>query len=183
MPRICASIIIVFLANALWHGARLNYLVSGLLHGTYRVTELLAGRAMSRAGWTLKAAWAAPVKVVRTLLVFALMTFAFIFFRGRNLTESLFVAANLFAGWGVLLRPAALAEAFRHTGLPPFVFFEASLLILIVEAVQFLRAAGPLRPRIAALPLWCRWSIYYAGAAAALLMVPQSVAPFIYFAF
>jgi D-alanyl-lipoteichoic acid acyltransferase DltB (MBOAT superfamily) len=183
MPRICASIIIVFLANALWHGARLNYLVSGLLHGTYRVTELLAGRAMSRAGWTLKAAWAAPVKVARTLLVFALMTFAFIFFRGRNLTESLFVAANLFAGWGVLLRPAALGEAFRHTGLPPFVFFEASLLILMVEAVQFLRSAGPLRPRIAALPLWCRWSIYYAGAAAALLMVPQSVAPFIYFAF
>jgi D-alanyl-lipoteichoic acid acyltransferase DltB (MBOAT superfamily) len=183
MPRICASIMLVFLANALWHGARLTYLVSGLLHGTYRVTELLASRAMSRAGWTMKEAWRRPVRIARTLLVFTLMTFAFVFFRGRNLTQSLFVAANLFAGWGVLLRPAALANAFRQTGLPPFVLFEASLLILVVEAVQFLRSAGPLRPRIAALPLWCRWSIYYAGAAAALLMVPQSVAPFIYFAF
>lgn len=183
MPRICASIMVVFLANALWHGARLNYLVSGLLHGTYRVTELLAGRAMSRAGWSLKAVWSRPVRFARTLLVFALMTFAFIFFRGRNLPASLSAAARLFAGWGVLLHPAALADGFRRTGLPPFALIEAAGLILAVEAVQLLRSAGPLRPRIAVLPFWWRWSLYYAGAAAALLLVPQKVAPFIYFAF
>jgi alginate O-acetyltransferase complex protein AlgI len=183
MPRICASIVVVFLANALWHGARLNYLVSGLLHGTYRVTELLAGRAISRAGWTLKAAWSRPVRVARTLLVFALMTFAFIFFRGRNLAQSLSVAARLFSGWGTMMHPAAVSEGFRQAGLPSFVAIQAAGWILVVEAVQFLRAAGPLRPRIAALPAWRRWSLYYAAAAAALLLVPQSVAPFIYFAF
>jgi hypothetical protein len=158
-------------------------MVSGLLHGTYRVTELLASRAMSRAGWTLKAVWARPVKIARTLLVFALMTFAFVFFRGRNLTESLSVAARLFAGWGVLFHSAALAEGFGLTGVPSFALVEAALLIVVVESVQLLRSAGPLRPRIAALPFWCRWSLYYAGATAALLLVPQSVAPFIYFAF
>jgi hypothetical protein len=56
-------------------------------------------------------------------------------------------------------------------------------LIAVVEAVVVLRSAGPLRPRIAALPFWWRWGLYYAGAAAALLLVPQTVAPFIYFAF
>jgi alginate O-acetyltransferase complex protein AlgI len=183
MPRICASIIVVFLANALWHGARLNYLVSGLLHGTYRVTELLASRAISRAGWTLKAAWSGPVKVARTVLVFALMTFAFVFFRGRNLSQSLSVAARLFSGWEVLVHPAAIAEGFRQTGLPSFAVMQAAGLILAVEVVQFLRSAGPLRPRIAALPAWCRWSLYYAAAAAALLLVPVAASPFIYFAF
>jgi D-alanyl-lipoteichoic acid acyltransferase DltB (MBOAT superfamily) len=183
MSRICASIMLVFLANALWHGARLNYVVSGLLHGTYRVTELLAGRAMSRAGWSLNAAWRGPVKVARTLLVFALMTFAFIFFRGRNLTQSLSVAARLFSGWGTLFHPAALAAGIAMADLPLFVVVEAVGWILAIEAVQFLRSAGPLRPRIAALPFWCRWSIYYAGAAAALLLVPQAVSQFIYFGF
>src|SRR3984893_12927228 len=99
MPRICASIVLVFLANGLWHGARWNYLISGLLHGTYRVTELLTGRAMSRRGWVVKPAWERPVKIVRTILVFSLMTFAFIFFRGDNLSQSLGVIGRLFSGW------------------------------------------------------------------------------------
>jgi alginate O-acetyltransferase complex protein AlgI len=183
MPRICASIIVVFMANALWHGARLNYLVSGLLHGTYRVTELLASRAMSRAGWTLNAAWRKPVKLARTLLVFSLMTFAFIFFRGRNLTQSLSVASRLFSGWSMLIHPAAFVREIGRTGLPAFMWFEAIGLIAVVEIVQLLRASGPLRPRIAALPFWWRWSLYYAGAAATLLLAPRMVAPFIYFAF
>jgi D-alanyl-lipoteichoic acid acyltransferase DltB (MBOAT superfamily) len=183
MPRVCASIMMVFLANALWHGARLNYLVSGLLHGTYRVTELLAGRAMSRAGWTLKESWRRPVKVARTLLVFSLMTFAFVFFRGRNLADSLSIAGRIFRGWAVLFHPAAMANGFRQTGLPAYAAIEAVGLIVVVEAIQWLRSSGPLRPRIAALPFWWRWSIYYAGATAAVLMVPLNVAPFIYFAF
>jgi len=183
MRRICASIIAVFLANALWHGARLNYLVSGLLHGTYRVTELLAGRAMSRAGWTVKAAWSKPVKLARTLLVFSLMTFAFVFFRGQNLAQCLRVTALLFNGWGTLLRPASILAEIVRAGVPMYMAMEGIGLILVVEIVQLLRAAGPLRPRIAVLPFWWRWRIYYAAAAAALLMVPRHVAPFIYYAF
>ena len=85
IPRICASIMVVFMANGLWHGARWNYLISGLLHGTYRVVELLAGRALSRSGRTLPQAWTGPVRILRTLTVFSLMSFAFLFFRGDSL--------------------------------------------------------------------------------------------------
>lgn len=183
MPRICFSIIVVFLANGLWHGARLNYLVSGLLHGTYRVTELLASRAISRAGWSLNTVWRGPVKIARTLLVFSLMTFAFLFFRGQNLTRSLQVVGRLFSGWGTLANPAAMAAGFDLAGLSRTQLLEAAGLILIIEVVQCLRSAGPLRPRIAALPFWWRWSLYYAGAAAVFLFVPRSGASFIYFAF
>jgi alginate O-acetyltransferase complex protein AlgI len=183
MPRICASIMAVFLANALWHGARLNYMASGLLHGTYRVTELLAGRAISRAGWTLKAAWHKPVKLARTLLVFSLMTLAFVFFRGQNLAQSLRVAGHLFTGWNALIHPTSIAAGILGTGVPAYMAIEAIGLILVVEMVQLLRGAGPLRPRIAALPFWWRWSLYYAGAAAVLMAVPRNVAPFIYYAF
>jgi alginate O-acetyltransferase complex protein AlgI len=183
MPRICASIMVCFLANALWHGARLSYMVSGFLHGTYRVTEVLAGRAMSRAGWALKEAWSMPVRVARTILVFSLMTFAFIFFRGRDLADSLAIAGRLFAGWGAMIHPADISAGLREAGLPAYAVFEAVVLIAVIELIQVLRASGPLRPRIAALPFWWRWGLYYAGAAAALLMAPQNVAPFIYFAF
>jgi D-alanyl-lipoteichoic acid acyltransferase DltB (MBOAT superfamily) len=181
--RICTSMITVFIANALWHGARLNYMVEGLLHGTFRTTEFLAGRAMSRAGWTMGDRWQKPVKLARTLLVFSLMTFAFLFFRGRNLGDSFRVIARLGAGWGKLLHPAAIAADLARCGVPMDSAIIAIGLILVVEAVLWLREEGPLRPRIAALPFWPRWTLYYASAAAALLLAPPAVTQFIYFAF
>jgi D-alanyl-lipoteichoic acid acyltransferase DltB (MBOAT superfamily) len=186
MPRICASIMLVFLANGLWHGARWNFLISGLLHGTYRVVELLAGRAISRAGWTLNAMWNWPVRIVRTVLVFCLMTFAFLFFRGENLPQTLRVVGALFSGWRQLADPsplAAMAAEAARAGLPEYYCLSAAGFILVIEAVQFLRSAGPLRPRIAALPGWCRWSFYYAAAAAVLLLAQPSSQQFIYFRF
>ena len=42
--------------------------------------------------------------------------------------------------------------------------------------------AGPLRPRIAALPLYWRWGLYYAGAAG-MLALATTGDPFIYFRF
>jgi alginate O-acetyltransferase complex protein AlgI len=183
MPRICGSIMLVFLANGLWHGARWNYLISGLLHGTYRVIELLAGRAMSRAGWTLSAIWSGPVRIARTMLVFSLMTFAFLFFRGDSLPQTLHVVALLFSGWGALANPAALAAQFASDGLTPLYLLSAAGLIAAIEAVELFRTAGPLRPRIAALPVGRRWSLYYAAVAALLLFGRQNGRQFIYFRF
>jgi len=182
MPRICGSIMIVFLANALWHGARWNYMISGLLHGTYRVSELLAGRAMSRAGWSVSTFWTRPVEVARTVLVFSLMTLAFLFFRGDNLAQTLGVVSRVFSGWNRIAHPSAIAAQWREAGVSGLYLLTAIGLIAIVEAVQFLRAAGPLRPRIAALPAAYRWTVYYA-AAAILLIAGESSVPFIYFQF
>ncbi len=183
MPRICASIVIVFLANALWHGARWNYLISGLLHGTYRVTELLAGRAMSRAGWALGAIWILPARIARTILVFSLMTFAFIFFRGANLAQSLQVVGRLFSGWTQVFSPAALSAEIVRSGMSTAAFLRAVELIFIVEAVVIVRSGGRLRCRIAALSPVYRWGLYYAAAAALLMFGGQIDQPFIYFRF
>jgi D-alanyl-lipoteichoic acid acyltransferase DltB (MBOAT superfamily) len=183
MPRICASIVVVFLANGLWHGARWNYLVSGLLHGTYRVTELLASRAMSRAGWTLNAIWTLPARIARTILVFSLMTFAFIFFRGANLSQSLKVVERLFSGWAQVFNPEALSAEIVRSGMTTAGFLRAAELIFVVEAVVILRSGGMLRSRIAALSPVYRWSIYYAAAAALLMLGGQIDQPFIYFRF
>jgi alginate O-acetyltransferase complex protein AlgI len=183
MPRICASIMTAFLANALWHGARWNYMVSGLLHGSYRVTELVCGRAMSRVGWTLDAAWLRPVKIARTLLVFSLMTFAFIFFRGENMTQSLSAVGRLFTGWGHVATIHSINEQLLTIGSSYFVVARLMLLICLVEAVQFLQARGPLRPRIAMAPAWARWGLYYAGVIALVALASPDQSSFIYFKF
>jgi len=183
MPRICASIMVAFLANGLWHGARWNYLVSGFLHGVYRVTELICGRALSRAGWTLDPAWSRPIRVARTVLVFSLMTFAFIFFRGDNLAQSLLAVRRLFVGWGHLMTLGSIQEEFLSIGFSPFLLTRILILICLVEAVEFLQARGPLRPRIAMAPAWVRWGLYYAGVIALVTLASPNQNPFIYFQF
>ena len=182
MPRVCASIMVVFLANALWHGARITYLVSGLLHGTYRVAELLGSRAISRAGWSLDDRWRRPVRWLRISVVFSLMTFAFIFFRGQSLSDSLDVVSRLFHGWGSIFQHTTSA-GIRGDRWPVVLIAKALGLIVLIQTVQVLRMRGPLRPRIAAMPYWCRWSLYYSSALAVVLLAPPTVSPFIYFAF
>jgi D-alanyl-lipoteichoic acid acyltransferase DltB (MBOAT superfamily) len=183
MVRICASIMTAFLANGLWHGAQWNYLVSGLLHGSYRVTELICGRAFSRSGRTLHSFWARPVRVARTIFVFLLMAFAFIFFRGESLAQSFHVIRRLFIGWGNIMNPSALAQELPAIGFSPTFLVRALLIICTVETVQFLQASGPLRPRIAMAPAWVRWGVYYAGVIALLTLANHNQAPFIYFQF
>ncbi len=184
MVRICGAIMATFLANGLWHGAQWNYLVSGLLHGFYRVTELICGRALSRSGWSLNPIWSRPVRFARTLLVFSLMTFAFIFFRGESLPHSLHIISRLFAGWGHIANRAAMTKELLSIGLSPGIIARGALCICLVETVQFLQARGPLRPRIALAPAWFRWGLYYAGMIALVTLANhQDHAPFIYFQF
>jgi len=178
MWRICGSIIVVFLANGLWHGLRWNYLISGLLHGTYRVIELLSGRAMSRAGWTAPPRWSGALRIARTLLVFSLMTLAFQFFRGNSLAQTWDVLSRMATGWNLNIAQMAMAADLLQAQ-----FAKAALLILFIQAIQTIRASQPLRPRIAAMPAAYRWAIYYAATAAVLLFGQTNSQPFIYFQF
>ncbi len=183
MPRVCGSIFVVFLANGLWHGARWTYLTSGLLHGSYRVTELLASRAISRRGWSLPASLDRAARIARTLLVFGLMTFAFAFFRGENMRQTLTVLSRVAHGWKGIASHGRPWTDFGNVGAGPLYLLFLVGLICVLQAVQFLQAAGPLRARINAQPFFLRWSFYGVGVVALLVLAPGGTQPFIYFRF
>lgn len=73
--RKCINTVIVFLVCGLWHGAGLNFLVWGFLHGIYSVIEVLC----HKQGWKVKGG---------RLLTFAAVAFAWIFFRAGSLEEA-----------------------------------------------------------------------------------------------
>jgi len=183
MSRVCGAIIATFVLNGLWHGARWNYLISGLLHGSYRVVELLAGRALSRQDWPLPPFLEAPVRVARTILVFLLMAFAFMFVRGDSLTNSLHVISRIGTAWDGISSFAAFTHSFQSVEIGPARLLLLLSLVLLVHAVNFAQAYGSLRARIAAQPFWFRWSFYYAAAIALLGFGPRAAQPFIYFQF
>ena len=91
------NIIIVFLVSGLWHGAALNFIVWGFLHGVYQVLgkvfqpqrdKIREGLHISRNSRMLD--------VFRRLCTFAFVTFAWIFFRAGSLTDALTVITKIF---------------------------------------------------------------------------------------
>ena len=79
---------IVFVVSGLWHGANWTFVIWGALHGLYVVVEALIHRRGTRI--RLPA-------VVKVLITFALVSFAWIFFRANSFADAGYVVTHLFA--------------------------------------------------------------------------------------
>lgn len=82
--RKCLNTMAVFLICGMWHGAGLNFVAWGLLHGVYSVADTLFGRKKSTGQEEKKVASAA-----RHVLTFLAVSFAWIFFRASGLKSAL----------------------------------------------------------------------------------------------
>lgn len=81
--RKCANTMVVFLVCGMWHGAGLNFVAWGLLHGIYSVAEALG----KRKGWKVKGG---------RILTFLAVAFAWIFFRASSLKTALYYVFRMF---------------------------------------------------------------------------------------
>jgi alginate O-acetyltransferase complex protein AlgI len=95
--------LITFAVCGLWHGEGLNFLIWGLLFGIY----------MSIANWTLGldkkfrkkfgiSTKSASYRIYGILITFILVTFAWIFFRSRNLTDAFLIIKKIYLFSGTL---------------------------------------------------------------------------------
>lgn len=98
------NVVVVFLVSGVWHGAGLNFIIWGLLHGIYQIIS----------NWTapLRQRLKAPLPhrmsdAVSTLGTFTLVCIAWVFFRALNVGEASMVLRGLVAG-GFHFSPAEL---------------------------------------------------------------------------
>lgn len=101
------NILLVFLLSGLWHGANWNFVVWGGIHGLYQAAGILYRRfhpSGSDGGVVLRG--------IRQLRTFALVCFAWIFFRSDSLGDALLLIKSLFMRWDLkgLASVGALAE-------------------------------------------------------------------------
>jgi D-alanyl-lipoteichoic acid acyltransferase DltB (MBOAT superfamily) len=145
------NLMATFLLVGLWHGASLTFLVWGGLHGLYLSLESrLRGRRP-----TGEERWSASRAVASGVLVFALVTFAWVFFRAPTLA-----AATDF-----------LVRAVTHPagGEGPGRFVPVLLLSAALFAYEWLTRGWEHGLSIAAAPLPARWATYL-GLCMALLV-------------
>ena len=145
-----------------WHGASWNFVFWGLLHGTYLVLERLAQKLFPR----FYASTNGLVLVLRWLIVFHAVCFAWIFFRASNFAEALAVIKNI-AG--------IFNGAYVWTPLASF--------LLLFMGIHFVGNRYHSKQRLADAPAWqCGLAL---GFALCVLWVytPAEHKAFIYFQF
>jgi alginate O-acetyltransferase complex protein AlgI len=123
MGRWIFNLFITFLVSGVWHGASVNFIIWGALHGLLISLESLNQR---KKFFNFKVPlW------MGTLWTFSVVCFAWIFFRANNLHDSFTIIANLFD-----YRHSFISEVNQSTGTDLYNFavgFPLIFLLLIFE--------------------------------------------------
>ncbi|MDD6853756.1 MAG: MBOAT family protein [Prevotella sp.] len=82
------NIFVTFLVSGIWHGASWTFIVWGILHGIFQIIEKMLGlQKYDKNNF---------IRIIRILITFFLVTFAWIFFRMTNLNAAIDVVCKIF---------------------------------------------------------------------------------------
>ena len=152
------NIMVVFIVSGLWHGAALNFIIWGTLHGLYLVigdilkpvkNEIVKVFKLNKNGF--------GYKLVQVLVTFIMVDFAWIFFRAGTFITALTLIKNMF-----YFNPWVFFDgSIFKLGLDPMDFLIAlsSLGIVIVE--NMMQRTRILRRELSRRPTVIRWSVYF----------------------
>ena len=164
LPRVYMNLMITFLVSGVWHGAGWTFVAWGLLHGAYQ--------CVGRATKPLQERLRIPV-VVRVIITFCLVTFAWIFFRAGSMGEALGVIRGIahipqdILSFTDLKNPLGLKEAVKTTfSLPAIGGFKgiakATFFILIFTFISFMTRNKTGLAVIREKPIMIRFALYFA---------------------
>jgi D-alanyl-lipoteichoic acid acyltransferase DltB (MBOAT superfamily) len=176
------NVFVVFAASGLWHGANWTFLIWGCLHFVFFAVSDLTLKTRSRLS-ALTGLAKTPLLhgAMQTAWTFALVCFAWVFFRAQSLVDAWLVVTGLTTGW----TEAAAWTSFRDHLLltAPFEITAGVFGILVMETYHWLESSGDVFERLARKPTALRWATYYALTASILLMGSFGERQFLYFQF
>ena len=185
------NIMAVFLVSGLWHGANWTYIVWGALHGFYMAFSVWTNGVREKIrsyfsflGTRILSAWQVAAS-------FALITFAWIFFRAPDLQSAWYIAGHMFGGFkdmavNFLADPSfGAASALKPLlmGQTKWEFLAAIAAIIFMEAVQYFERRGSVRTLLSGRPAPVRWGFYAVVVLAILNFGIVDRIQFIYFQF
>jgi alginate O-acetyltransferase complex protein AlgI len=162
--RFIFTIMFVFMVSGFWHGAGWTYIIWGALHGIYYLSDKY---------FPFK--WLSPEKKINQLLkmlfVFALVNFAWIFFRSKSVTISMILVENSFN----LLQTSL--------NFDKLYLLKCFSLIGILFVVSLIERKKDIVSYISEKPFALRWSVYYISAILLIAFGNYGIQEFIYFRF
>lgn len=180
------NILLVFLVSGLWHGANWTFAVWGMLHGFFLIVEKYSASFRNQLKRiTGLHQWKELNRVLSIFITFQLISFAWIFFRAKDLSTACQTVRS------ISFHPADLVNDFNYMWQqladqqlkPVFPLLLIGLLI-IFSLMEWLLKSKYIFPLEALIPKPIRWILYYAMIGLIMIFGVYEAAPnFIYFQF
>ncbi len=180
------NIFIVFLLSGLWHGAAWHYVVWGVVHGVMRIVGELTTEIRLKCYKHFHCQRdTLATKLWQVLCTFALVTIAWMFFRGESVHQALSLIRNMFTEFNPWVLSDGSLFAMGLDAKEWNVLIISLIILLLVDILRYKKTdlVGIFMQQ----NLWFRWLVFYGGVLAIVLFGvygPQyNAAQFIYFQF
>jgi len=168
---VCA-LLVTFLISGIWHGASWGFVVWGLLHGVYLSAAVLFQPWQKKIAKKNRYDKTRAAHILRVLVTFHLVAFAWIFFRANSLNDALFIIRSI----------ASDLPRIPDPGL--FKMFAAGLICMaFIYLFDLFRGTRTIEDLVLPRGVLVRWLFYYGLMAAIFSLGVFGQSKFIYFQF
>jgi D-alanyl-lipoteichoic acid acyltransferase DltB (MBOAT superfamily) len=185
VPRWYFNLFFVFLVSGFWHGANWTFIIWGAIHGFYLIFALVTKKfregfadvtGISKKPWLYNS--------LQTITTFFLVLLSWVFFRANSVDDALYILGQFPK---IVLNLPQLVNFFQSLGpnfpMNPKEIATALSLIVFMEIIHQLQARRNVTVSFNRLPVFARWSFYYAAILAILFLGVFENREFIYFQF
>lgn len=173
------NLLVTFLASGLWHGANWTFVLWGGLHGVYQVIEKFfmdkfGGKERKTSGFRT---------FLKGLFTFALVSFAWIFFRANSLSDAFYIVTHLHRG--IIHVYNAVIRMFIDMQFSYFAFAKLALSLAVLMVYDYVSLKRDLIVEFGKLKWPLRW-IFYIGLTSLIILLKLhngTTQEFIYFQF
>lgn len=132
------NLMVVFLASGLWHGANWSFIFWGALHGTYQIIGAATANLRALTASLIGVDREKPYyPALQCAITFALVTFAWIFFRAADISTAIFIIRKIFLDFRAeLLFGGGLTSMGLGAG-DLVVLFAAIALLAIADSIKY----------------------------------------------
>ncbi|OPJ57706.1 MBOAT family O-acyltransferase [Clostridium oryzae] len=164
--RTYLNTMIVFILSGLWHGAAMNFIIWGTLHGVYQVLSGLLKPAKLKLIKILNIRTEVfSYKLFQMLTTFTLVSFAWLFFRATTFSSAQILIRNMF-----YFNPWIFSRSYLGLmGIDSKDFFMSILGIFIIISVNLMQVRRNLRVQLSRQNAVFRWAIYFSCILAILI--------------
>ncbi len=161
------NLFIVFLISGIWHGNTINFIIWGSLHGIYQIVEQLLTKYKGKTT-TSKSTFS---RILKTSFTFALVTFAWIFFRCKDVPNAIYYITHMLNDISITTFKQELYESvksgFDGTAILIYAYIAyiiiTTAIMIIMDFIRNFKLNGQCLTNIfITMKPWKRWLCYYA---------------------
>jgi alginate O-acetyltransferase complex protein AlgI len=173
-----AALIVAFLISGIWHGASWGFVIWGLLHGLYLACSVFYKPYQKKLHKAFSIEKTTFLKCWQIFLTFNLVSFAWIFFRAKSISDALYsietiVMRSSFSGVPVILNLLSGS----------IVSFYNTFIVGVSLAVVLMAATSRGKITLFTQPAWFRWGVYFSLVVWVILCQTNDSGNFLYLKF